>query len=152
MKKIYLYLFLTSMTMLNAQNTINLIPQPVDIKTASGAYQLTNTTTISFDKAESRTVAEMLTQRLNAPTGFSLKAQQGKSGAIQLNINATPNTELGKEGYTLEATTKGVVISANQTAGLFYGMQTLIQLLPKEIESKTVTKGSWSIPSERSWP
>lgn len=149
MKKLFLFfLFLTSMQMLNAQtNSIHLIPQPVDLKASTGVYPLTNATTISFDKPESRTTADMLAQRLNAPTGFSLKAQQGKTGAIQLNINTVPNAELGNEGYTLEASPKGVVITANQTAGLFYGMQTLVQLLPKEIESKTATKGTWNIPS-----
>lgn len=149
MKKLFLFfLLLTSMKMLNAQtNVIHLIPQPVDLKASTGVYPLTNATTISFDKLESRTTAEMLAQRLNAPTGFSLKAQQGKTGAIQLNINTVPNAELGNEGYTLDASPKGVVITANQTAGLFYGMQTLVQLLPKEIESKTATKGTWNIPS-----
>lgn len=150
MKKLFLFLSFLIPTMVQAQNNvINLIPQPVDIQPTTGVYVLTNATTISYDKPESRVVADMLTQRLNAPTGFSLKAQQGKSGAIQLNLNATPNAELGKEGYTLEATPKGVVVSANQTAGLFYGMQTLIQLLPKEIESKTLAKATWNIPSVR---
>lgn len=148
MKKLSLFLFLTAMTMLKAQNNaINLIPQPVEIKTTTGSYTLTSASTISYDKAESQKVADMLVQKLNAPTGFSLKAQQGKLGAIQLNLNASPNAELGKEGYILESTPKGVVIFANQTAGLFYGMQTLLQLLPKEIESKTATKGNWIIPS-----
>ena len=148
MKKLFLFFFLTFISFINAQNnSLQLIPQPVDIKQSTGSYLLSNATTISFNKPESRTVADMLTQRLNTPTGFSLKAQQGKTGVIQLNINASPNAELGKEGYTLEATTKGVVISANQTAGLFYGMQSLIQLLPKEIESKKATKATWSIPS-----
>ena len=41
------------------------------------------------------------------------------------------------------------MISANQPAGLFYGVQTLLQLLPKEIESKTVAKASWTIPAAR---
>jgi hexosaminidase len=76
-----------------------------------------------------------------------LKAQQNKTSEIQLNLNDTPNQLLGKEGYVLEATPKGMVISANQTAGLFYGMQTLIQLLPKEIESKSVLKSTWTIPA-----
>ena len=150
MKKLFFFLSFLISTMVQAQNNvINLIPQPVDIQPATGVYVLTNATTISYDKPESRAVADMLTQRLKAPTGFSLKAQQGKSGVIQLNLNTKPNAELGKEGYTLEATPKGVVVSANQTAGLFYGMQTLIQLLPKEIESKTFVKTIWNIPSVR---
>ncbi len=148
MKKLFSFLFLLPFTMVQAQNnTINLIPQPVDIQSSTGFYTLTQATKITFDKPESRATADMLTSRLNAATGFSLKAEQGKTGIIQLNLNAKPNAEIGKEGYTLDATPKGVVISANQTAGLFYGMQTLIQLLPKEIEAKKATKTTWRIPS-----
>jgi len=89
----------------------------------------------------------MLLQKLNTSTGFGLKAVQGNKGSIQLNLNSTPDQKLGKEGYTLISTTKGVVISANQPAGLFYGMQTLLQLLPKEIENKEVVNIKWTIPS-----
>lgn len=133
---------------LNAQNTLlNLIPQPVEVQQNVGNFALTAKTTISFNKVDASSVAEMLVQKLNVPTGLMLKAQEGKTGMIQLNLNDTPNTQLGKEGYTFESTPKGVVISANQMAGLFYGMQTLLQLLPKEIESKTLTKATWAIPA-----
>ena len=148
MKKRLLFLLLLSISLVNAQNNpINLIPQPVEMQQSAGSYTLSKATTISFNKPEARKVADMLTQKLNTSTGFSLAAQQGKSGMIQLNLNDAPNTQLGNEGYVLEATTKGVVITANQAGGLFYGMQTLVQLLPKEIESKKVATANWAIPS-----
>ena len=148
MKKRLLFLFLLSTSLVNAQNSlISLIPQPVEMQQTAGSYTLSKATTISFNKPDARKVADMLTQKLNMPTGFALAAQQGKSGMIQLNLNEAPNATLGNEGYTLEATTKGVVITANQVGGLFYGMQTLAQLLPKEIESKTVATANWAIPS-----
>lgn len=146
MKNILLLLLIVTLTKVNGQNSsINLIPQPVEIKQNKGTYQLKAVTTISFNKAESQKVAGMLAHNLNTPTGLNLKVQQGKSGTIQLNLNEIVNPRLGKEGYTLESTTKGVIISANETAGLFYGTQTLMKLLPKEIESKEVTKGNWVI-------
>ena len=148
MKKRLLFLLLLSISLVNAQNNpINLIPQPVEMQQSAGSYTLNKATTISFNKPEARKVADVLTQKLNTSTGFSLAAQQGKSGMIQLNLNDAPNTQLGNEGYVLEATTKGVVITANQAGGLFYGMQTLVQLLPKEIESKKVATANWAIPS-----
>jgi hexosaminidase len=144
MKNLVFFVLLCFSICTNAQP---LIPQPVEMKSSTGSYLLSNGTNITFDKPESRFVADMLAQKLATPTGFPLKAQQGKAGNIQFNLNATPNTTIGKEGYTLESTPKGVIIAANQTAGLFYGMQTLVQLLPKEIESKTATKATWSIPA-----
>jgi hexosaminidase len=147
MKKLSFLLLILSFATANAQNNpIQLIPQPVEMVQSGGSYTLTKSSGITYDKVDAKPVAEMLAQRLNTPTGFDFKVQQGK-GAIQLNLNTTPNQTLGQEGYTLESGSKGVVITANQPAGLFYGMQTLIQLLPKEIEGKSVSKSTWSIPS-----
>jgi hexosaminidase len=62
-------------------------------------------------------------------------------------LNKSFDSSLGKEGYRLQVNKNGVQISANNPVGLFYGMQTLGQLLPKEIESKTFISGvSWKIP------
>jgi hexosaminidase len=148
MKKLFFFLFLLTITIVNAQNnSIQLIPQPVEVKESAGSYLLSGSSAIAYNKAAAQAVAEMLVQRLNTPTGFGLKAQMGNTSEIQLNLNDTPDQILGKEGYVLEVTPKGVMISANQNAGLFYGMQTLIQLLPKEIESKSVVKNTWTIPA-----
>lgn len=148
MKNLLLITLLLAFFAAKAQNNpINLIPQPVGIEKQNGSFLLKNGQSISFNKAESRTVAEMLAQKLSMPTGFLLKAQEGKSGTIQLNLNEIANEKLGREGYQLNATSSGVIISANQTAGLFYGVQTLLQLLPKEIESKVVAKANWVAPA-----
>ena len=147
MKKVFFFLLFFSLIRVYGQNTvISLIPQPVEIQQSAGSYVFTNASAIGYDSQESRKTAEMFAQKLNVPTGFSIKAQQIKTGAIQFNLNKTPVAKLGKEGYTLVSTPNSVVITANEPAGLFYGMQTLIQLLPKEIESRSVVKMNWTIP------
>ena len=108
---------------------------------------ITNASTIGFNNEAGRYAAEMLEQKLNASAGFLVKVQETSSGEIQFSLNKTPVELLGKEGYTLVSSSKGVVISANEASGLFYGLQTLLQLLPKEIESKTAVKMDWTIPS-----
>lgn len=146
-KFLFFLLLLLGCTSQAQNNTIQIIPQPVDIQAGSGVFKLSaQTATIAYDKADALAVAEMLVKKLSTPTGIAFKAQQGKSGAIQLKLNDTPNAKLGKEGYTIDATASGVTIAANQAAGLFYGMQTFLQLLPKEIESKKAVKASWTIP------
>jgi hexosaminidase len=152
MKKLtHLLLVLATTSSLLAQKaTLNLIPQPVEVQQATGAYALTKSTTIGYNKAEAKTTAEMLARHLSTPTGFALSAKMGSSANIQLNLNATPNDKIGKEGYVLDSNTKGITITANQPAGLFYGMQTLLQLLPKEIESQNAIpppSGGWKLPS-----
>lgn len=147
MKKALLLLLMFSLSKVFAQNpTISIIPQPVDIQVSPGNFELTNTSTLSFDSEAGRHVAEMLSDKLNHSTGFSFKPAQNKTGSIQLNLNTTADPKLGKEGYTLVSSSSGIVITANQPAGLYYGMQSLLQLLPKEIESQTPVKMNWSVP------
>lgn len=148
MKKLVFLLFFFSLAAVYGQKpVIQLIPQPVEIQQSDGSFALIKTSTIGFDSQESRKITEMLCQKLNLSTGFSFKPQEDKAGSIQFNLNKVPVTQIGKEGYTLVSSPKGVVISANTPAGLFYGMQTLLQLLPKEIESKMVINMPWTIPS-----
>jgi hexosaminidase len=132
----------------NGQNNlIHIIPQPVELRQNEGFYLVTKATVVSFNQPGGRKTADMLAQKLNTSTGYKLLAQQGKKGSIQLNLNKTVDLRLGNEGYTIESTSKAVIISANQPAGLFYGMQTLLQLLPKEIESNTIANANWTIPA-----
>ena len=140
-------LLLTLPSMEAQESLIQLIPQPVEVQHGSGFYEFTGDLTIGFDRSESRPIAEMLAQRIHIPTGFVVTVQQGKTGDIQLRVHQKPDTQIGSEGYTLEVTAKGIVISANQAAGLFYGAQTLLQLLPKEIESRVLEKTRWMIPA-----
>ncbi|MDP4227740.1 MAG: beta-N-acetylhexosaminidase, partial [Bacteroidota bacterium] len=148
MKKFVLLFFLFTLARVYGQ-TINIIPQPVEIKQSKGNFILTRVSTVGFNNQNSSKIAKMLAKKLDEATGFAIKAQQSKMAAIQLNQNKVPVAKLGKEGYTLISTPKRVVITANEPAGLFYGMQTLLQLLPKEIESKTTvtTKTNWIIPA-----
>ncbi len=148
MKKILLLVFIMIFTLVKGQiNSIPLIPQPVEIKQYSGIFTLPKSVIITYDKPESRNIAEMLVKRLNAPTGYILKTQPGKAGIIQLNLLNPSDPILVREGYTLESSGRNVIISANQTAGLYYGIQTFLQLFPKEIESKTEIKADWVVPS-----
>ena len=144
---LYLLLLLALSTAQAQNNSLNLIPQPVEIKQNNGFYTLTKSTTVGYNKPEGRDVSDKLAQKLNIATGFKISASQASKSRIQLNLNAAPDQKLGKEGYTLVSNSKGIVITANQPAGLFYGIQTLLQLLPKEIESKKVVSAKWTIPA-----
>lgn len=148
MKKIFLFLFVLSVFKVNGQNSsLSLIPQPAEVKQLSGSFRLSGGTTISYNKSDLKSVAEMLANRINVPTGYSLRVSAGASGSIQLKLNDTPVPQLGNEGYSLDVSAKGVLISANKPAGVYYGMQTFLQLLPKEIESKSKASAQWMAPA-----
>lgn len=129
-----------------------LIPEPVQLEQKDGQFLLKNITAIEVppgDNAQVAAIANDLTTFLNRSTGYDLKISNGSAdNKIKFLLNTSYNNELGDEGYTLAVAPDAVTISANKPAGLFYAVQTFIQLLPKEIESKTaVDKKEWAVPA-----
>jgi hexosaminidase len=148
MKNIILILLLIITTSVNAQTfSLNIIPQPVDIQLSAGTFELIKGISIMYNNDEARTTAEILAIKINKATGFGLKTAKGKTGTMQLVLLETRDSQIGKEGYLLESDSQGITISANEPAGLFYGIQTLFQLLPKEIEGKSMANIKWIIPA-----
>jgi hexosaminidase len=146
-KKLFLLILILAFGKLYGQDTSdNLIPKPAEIRKTGNTFRLTASSTISYNSPEAKPVAEFLAAKLAAPTGFTLRTRQSTSGTIQLSLNKTPVEKLGKEGYTLNTTSRMVTIAANEPAGLFYGVQTLLQLLPPEVESKTLMQAKWTVP------
>ncbi len=148
MKKLLFLLFCLPFEIASvSSHPIQIIPQPVEVQAQDGIFTLTMEATIGYNNPDARHVAEMMAYKLNVPTGFKLAVRQGTNATIQLNLNTQEDTETGAEGYRLECSPSGVVITANQPAGLFYGTQTLFQLFPAAIESKTVTQAQWNAPA-----
>ena len=135
----------------NNTSAISLIPIPVSMQTGKGNFVLTNNSTIELKTSDVhvKRVAGFLSKKLFAATGFTMPIKTAASNAVgNISFSLSHDATLGNEGYKLEVNSNAVALSANKPAGMFYGMQTLIQLLPKEIESKTVVKDvAWTIPS-----
>ena len=109
--------------------------------------------------AAGRETAEFLATTLFKSTGYryQIGTNSGLAAvpqAILLTTN-TALTNLGSEGYELAIETNSVVIRAPTSAGLFYGVQTLLQLLPPEIYSTIPVAGvPWTAPCIyiQDWP
>jgi len=132
-----------------AKPTLAVIPEPVKTVIKPGQFILPKYVTIQAPLTKDVVlVTEYLKRKLTGAAGaiVTLKANSPAPAAIKLTLNKKADTVLGKEGYHLSVSAKGVVISANEPAGLFYGVQTLIQLLPKEIESAEVQHVKWVAP------
>lgn len=133
------------------KQNISVIPQPVSLTQGEGIFELNKNTTIEFSEADKNTqsVASYLSQRLSVPTGFTVKHKAVKSfsrGNIQLRLSGKQT--VSKEAYELNVSPSEIILTADSAAGLFYGVQTLLQLLPKEIESlKEIKNFIWAIPA-----
>jgi hexosaminidase len=132
-----------------ASTGIAIIPEPVKITTHTGKYLLPKTITIQSGANEGiNPVLDLLKKRFSTATGKIIRVKKlAPTAAIKLIIAKKVDTVIGKEGYYLSVKPKGITITANETAGLYYGVQTLLQLLPKEIEGKAVAKDvKWTVP------
>ncbi|MDB5026053.1 MAG: family 20 glycosylhydrolase [Mucilaginibacter sp.] len=116
---------------------IAIIPEPVTLTKKAGEYVLPKRVIIvSNTQPEMQQVINLLRERLSIPTGAKVTVlNSSQIAAVRLILNKKTDTLLGKEGYRLAVTKKGIFIRANGPAGLFYGAQTLVQLFPKEIVS-----------------
>jgi hexosaminidase len=113
-------------------NMLNLIPKPTSIISNPGELILSATTTILADPAspEVKSLANYLSEQLQSLNGWHPAiTYPGKiPGAITLKLDSSAG--LAEEGYELSVSADGVQLRASQTAGLFYAVQTLLQMIP----------------------
>ncbi len=128
----------------------NIIPKPVSVVQTGESFKLTGRTNIYVqgESAELLQIGQFLADKLNPPTGLGLEVRSTdkapRSGNILLALSAT-DEELGDEGYELVITPKLITLTAGKPAGLFYGVQTLRQLLPAKIELTSLQDGPWEL-------
>lgn len=133
-----------------ANTEIAIIPAPVSVVKQPGYFVLPANITIQIPKnINLGQTAELLQEKLTTATGFyaSLVNAGHVDALIKLVINQQEDKVLGAEGYRLMVTPAEVSIVANQPRGLFYGVQSLLQMFPAAMESKTkVNNVEWKIP------
>lgn len=111
-----------------------LIPKPTSLFESEGSFTLSANTIIFLGTEDSETavIAKFLSTSLREVSGFEVPVLDRDGDTKQGNIHLSLNTDesLGEEGYELSITTEGVQLHASCPAGLFYGVQTLRQMLP----------------------
>ncbi len=132
----------------SARNAIVPKPQFYTIDT-SQKFILTDQTKIIIAQDSITSDANEFSSFLQKATGYPCEVEQSNNtqGNISLQILDSWNDDIGKEGYFLTCNENGVTIQANTLDGLFYGTQTLRQLLPANIESSLVVNNVvWDVP------
>jgi hexosaminidase len=126
------------------------IPKPVAITRGRGAFSLTPATGIVVRSAApaAMQVAQQLASLLRPATGFRIPVSTSRrlpaASSIVLRL-APGDRSHGDEGYRLRVQPDVVELEAGRAAGLFWGVQTLRQLLPATIEHATRQPGPWRI-------
>ena len=115
-----------------SQAQFNIVPQPVKLTPGKGTFQLSSKTALVLPDQSEQSSADFLNDYLQRFYGFKLNiAKEATSNYIRLATRRfiQPGTE-GK--YHLQIDNKAINIEGDTYQGTFYGVQTLIQLLPLE--------------------
>jgi len=112
------------------------IPAPWSVDAAAAGVRLAEDVAV-VATGPAVDVGELLAQGLRELTGFAVPVRSDGPG-IWLSLDATAE---GDEGYRLSVDPSGIAITALAPAGLFYGAQTLLQLMP--------TGPDWLVPGGR---
>ncbi|MCB0449992.1 MAG: beta-N-acetylhexosaminidase [Confluentibacter sp.] len=124
----------------NPVSDYHIIPQPVFMEMLKGRFLVNSKTAVAATnnlEKEGRYLADLLSQNLNTSVAF----QSGSSAAaIQLKLDTSI---LEDEGYTVSVTSQKIIVAGKTAKGVFYGIQTLRQLLPT---AKVSTK-NFTIPA-----
>lgn len=147
MKAVITFLFLFWAGAASAQHSI--IPQPQKLVWQKGLFVFNQCTHLRFDSSrkELQWALAPLVQKMKTAAGLNLNSPLdcNKSSVVSVVLDKTIEHE---EGYQLAVSPQQIIIRAQQPAGVFYAMQSLLQLLPVQIESSQLAQNiKWSVPA-----
>lgn len=128
------------------KNFQSVVPKPVKATLEGEVFELLPTASLYADstRADVRQVAEQLRAMLAPATSFELPyAKSAEEAAVVFKID--PAVQGGPEAYRLQVSHKQINISAPSAAGLFFGVQTLRQIMPAAIERSEKQAMHWQI-------
>ncbi len=130
---------------------LGLLPKPMSAELLGGTHTLPSALTVAYGgRSELAPVVDYLKEALTRSVAGSSVATTGGTTlpAIRLRLLPVEDDALGDEGYDLVVDSL-VTISANAPAGAFYGVQTLLQLLPPRVFAQAPTELELILPRVR---
>jgi len=123
----------------------SVIPQPVQMEVGRGVFDLDADTRIMLSNPtnlEVQQLTESWARPIRATSGFNLLLVDTPDDAPSnmITLRLSQDAPHPAEGYRLNVTSDAVTVEAKTPAGLFYGLQTLTQLLFGDHTS------GWSVP------
>ena len=124
------------------QTRYSIIPAPVSLTEIKGDFTFKeNKIIVQPLNEETKLAADFLGLLVKNSTGLNPEISEGSKpagGAVFMSLDTAIKND---EGYVLTIIPKKVIIRARSAAGLFYGVQTLRQLMPAEAEAQTPVNG-----------
>ncbi|XAZ81955.1 beta-N-acetylhexosaminidase (plasmid) [Fibrella sp. ES10-3-2-2] len=127
-----------------------IMPRPAKLEEQFGTFALPKKVSITIEQQDAslRLVAKQLADRLATATGQRPTVTVSQTPKRQgIHFAMDRNGGLAKEAYTLAVRPVGIIITASQPEGFFYGMQSLLQLMPTEVfSSRPIAGVRWAVP------
>ena len=122
-----------SISLLDSENVGKIIPSPFEVVYGKSEFKL-NAETNLFYYPELKSEADFLVSVIESKTGLKLQINEGKSSggnSIELKTAEIRVNGIAKEAYQLKVSSnEGIQIAGSDAAGVFYGIQSLLSLLP----------------------
>ncbi len=156
MKRIFLIIFTASVIFVGCSRQqdkikaynkgLHIVPLPNQIAENEGVFELDENTALVTEGKGADRAGNYFRNKIGNSAGFELQDRRDASrNKIILKID--PENVMGEEGYTMKVTPESITIMSTSPKGLFYGVQTLLQLLPAEVESASLVKDiAWQVP------
>ncbi|HEY0299355.1 MAG TPA: beta-N-acetylhexosaminidase [Arachidicoccus sp.] len=133
MKRFFICAMLAMVGKNSFSQNVHIIPEPESVSATQDIFNLSaSTNIISSDKSKTEKTTAFLNDYLKKYYRFSLAQNSSHKNYIAFRIHENQDTT---GSYTLNVSKDSIVISSGNEQGLFYGMQSLIQLLPTSISS-----------------
>ncbi|MBO5788159.1 MAG: family 20 glycosylhydrolase, partial [Bacteroidaceae bacterium] len=148
-----LALLLCLPTAMRADSDINLTPVPMKMTKGTGSLRLPESFIIATGNLNEKNAAEAakFATLFGNVTGYNIEVKKAAAEALITMSMYTGNEELGAEGYTLDITTGGIAITANEPNGFYYAFQSIKKMLPAnvmaEVKDPAVTEYTLPIVS-----
>ncbi len=137
-------------TSMRSENVLQIIPKPVSLIASEGEFMISEATQIYVESDSSlANEVEYLKRLFETASGFRMQTTSSRTENVIVLSTHGNNAEIGSEGYSLHISPSAIELKANTPAGIFYGIQSLRQLLAPEVESKTqqLAKVQWAVPA-----
>lgn len=149
----FLIYFSSCVPMVEKTDPIRMIPKPVKLEQGTGFFIINSKTRIIKTMHEKDNITAKYLQSFFANAGGVVPGTGDpthEKNVIRFVNVADEN--LGSEGYSLEVNPDWIEIKANEPAGLFYGVQTLLQIMQPEIfGSRPENQKEWKVPCCKIW-
>ena len=128
------------------ERELALVPQVQKMTLGQSSFRFKKSTGFVVENAEQEVIAGQLASMFEKAAGWKLQVIVG-GGESSNQVYFKTEPSLGEEAYLLDVKKNGIIIKAAQPAGFFYGIQTLRQLLPAEIENNPTHENlDWLVP------